>query len=267
MKIALLSGGISNSYAAGIILKLKQQGDAITTIIITKPDVKKIRILIAKSGLNNTARKAINYILFKQGVTAAFNNNSHLRDYFLSLNCNPDTNITLKRIIKDNRIPHIFVKNINEEKSLAHLRLIKPDVVIFAGGGIVRKKLIAIPSVGVLNAHMGLLPHYKGMNVLEWSLFNHDPLGITIHFIDEGIDTGDILLKKTIPIDMGDTIQSLRDKSIPISIDVLAEVISGLKNGAIRPVKQEEMGKQYFVMHKRLKDVAEERLQQRLTQV
>jgi methionyl-tRNA formyltransferase len=141
------------------------------------------------------------------------------------------------------------------------LRSIKPDLIIYAGGGIVKKELLKVPRIGILNAHMGLLPRYRGMNVLEWSLFNNDPIGITIHFMDRGIDTGDILLKKTIPIEKGDTIKSLRSKSQPISVGALAEVVNKLENGVIQPIKQKkEDGKQYFVMHKRLKNLVEEKL-------
>ena len=107
---------------------------------------------------------------------------------------------------------------------------------------------------------MGLLPHYRGMNVLEWSLFHGDQIGVTIHFISEGVDTGPILLQRNIEIENGDTIDSLRDKSLPMSVEMLAEIISRLKTGRIDRIEQrEDEGKQYFVMHDRLKDLVERR--------
>ena len=99
------------------------------------------------------------------------------------------------------------------------------------------------------------------MNVLEWSLHNKFPIGVTIHFIDEGIDTGDILITREIPIEKGDTIDSLRDKSYPISVDALAEAVNRLQEKTLEAFKQKASGKQYFVMHQRMKDIIEAGLQ------
>ncbi len=68
--------------------------------------------------------------------------------------------------------------------------------------------------VGILNAHMGFLPTFRAMNVLEWSLHFNYKIGITIHFIDQGIDTGDILIFKEILIEKRDTIEKLRGKIV-----------------------------------------------------
>lgn len=259
MKIALISGGSNNIFAVAIISKLKEQGYSISSIIIRDHDsMKAARISAGRLGLGKIAGKILNKLSGKKQGSIR-NESFYDRDYIRSLNNNSD--MTLQKIITDNNIHSMFVSNINNEKSLKHLRSLNPDVIISVGGGIVRRKLIDIPRLGVLNAHMGLLPEYKGMNVLEWSLFNGDPIGMTIHYIDEGIDTGDVLLKKNIPIDAGDTIGSLRDKSRGIGADALALAISGLEDGSLKPQKQPmDSGKQYFVMHERIKDLINERM-------
>ena len=182
-----------------------------------------------------------------------------LNEYCKDLGYNPF--ITLKQVIKYGDIPCKYVRNKMDSKNLSYLRAMQPDIIIPSGLGIIREDLLRIPKKGTLNAHMGLLPKYRGMNVLEWSLFNNDPLGITVHFMSAGIDTGDILLKRNIPIDTGDTIASLRAKSIPISVEGYVEVIRKLGEGTIQPIKQkDEEGTQYFVMHKRLRYFTEKRL-------
>ena len=261
MKIALLSGSISNNFAATIILKLKQQRNNVSIVIVKKRYViKNIKRMIRKYGLKDAITKGLNK--FVPGKFYKKDNQpSYLRNYLENLGYNPA--IRLKDVIKNNNIPCISVHDIADDKSLSHLRSIKPDIIIYTGGGIIRKGLLKVPKIGILNAHMGLLPKYRGMNVLEWSLFNNAPIGITVHFIDKGIDTGDILLRKAIPIKRGDTIENLRSKSQPLSVDALAEVVNKLRNGAIQPIKQkDEDGKQYFVMHKRLKDLVAEKLQE-----
>lgn len=94
------------------------------------------------------------------------------------------------------------------------------------------------------------------MNVLEWSLFYRNKIGVTLYFIDRGIDTGDILMFEEINIERGDTIASLRADTKNINVSLMAEAIKLLKEGkAIRRQQKKEEGKQYFVMHDRLRKI------------
>ena len=70
---------------------------------------------------------------------------------------------------------------------------------------IFRKDIINLTPIGIINCHAGKLPFYRGRNILNWVLINDEKeFGITVHFVDEGIDTGDIILQKTFPItDLG----------------------------------------------------------------
>lgn len=260
MKIVLLSGSISSSFATAIILRLKQQGDSISMLIVKKRyTIENIKRIIVTHGFKKSIAKGINKFFLKE-YSGKSNQSSHLGEYLENLGYNPG--IRLKDVIKKSNIPFIFIRDFTNEKDFSRLRSIRPDIIIYAGGGIIRKELLRVPKIGILNAHMGLLPKYRGMNVLEWSLFNDDPIGITIHFIDEGIDTGDILLRKAIPIEKGDTIKNLRDKSQSISVEALAEVVNKIKNDCMHPIKQKKKdGKQYFVMHTRFKKLVEEKLQ------
>ena len=73
-------------------------------------------------------------------------------------------------------------------------------LVYLGGGGILREAILAAPTLGVLNAHMGLLPAYRGMNVTEWALWNDDPVGCTVHLIVRGIDTGEIISTRRVDV-------------------------------------------------------------------
>ncbi|RZK04230.1 MAG: hypothetical protein EOO46_17040, partial [Flavobacterium sp.] len=123
-------------------------------------------------------------------------------------------------------------------------------------------QIIDACNVGILNAHMGSLPAFRGVNVLEWSLFYEKPIGVTLHFIEKGIDTGDILLFKEITKEPGDKIVDLREKSSIINVELILEAVNNLCHGNQKRIKQyPEEGKQYFVMHPRLKLVLEKKLQ------
>src|SRR5204862_2560657 len=109
------------------------------------------------------------------------------------------------------------------ESSIAGLRQLQPDLLILAGADIVPASVLAVPTAGTINAHYGLLPRYRGMNVAEWSVYNGDPAGVSIHVVDPGIDTGDILASEEIPLDPSETFQSLRAKQQALAARLLLE--------------------------------------------
>ena len=78
---------------------------------------------------------------------------------------------------------------------LARLREIAPDAILLAGADIVPPAVLEIPKLGTINGHYGLLPRYRGMNVTEWSIYHDDPVGVSVHLVDSGIDTGPIVAR------------------------------------------------------------------------
>ncbi len=124
--------------------------------------------------------------------------------------------------------------------------------------------ILDVPAVGMLNAHMGLLPAFRGMNVLEWGLLAGQPIGVSVHFVTRGIDTGDILGFQKIPIEPGDTLDALRAKSLAINVELLARCVRQLAEGkAVRTPQRPEDGRQYFVMHPRLRRIVERQVARR----
>ena len=80
------------------------------------------------------------------------------------------------------------------------LRRVTADVGLHAAGTIYRRPFLDRFSIGLLNAHIGLLPRYRGRSVMEWSILHGDETGITVFLVDEGIDTGPIVHRRSIPI-------------------------------------------------------------------
>jgi methionyl-tRNA formyltransferase len=154
----------------------------------------------------------------------------------------------------------VTVTDVNGDDAVAHARAAAPDVLVYAGAGILRMPILSVARLGVLNAHMGLLPEYKGMNALEWSLLHGHPLGVTVHFIDAGIDTGAVLLTRSVEPRRGDTISDLRRRAIRESVEGICAAMDGLRDGTLQAQPQQEGGRQFFVMHERLRALAESRL-------
>jgi len=118
--------------------------------------------------------------------------------------------------------------------------------------------MLALPRLGTLNVHMGLLPPMRGMNVAEWSAFMGVPLGCTVHVVDPGVDTGDIIMFREVDAAGATDIQALRDRVDDAQVIALGEVVRWvLEHGALPPAcpQGRESGRQYFAMHDELRAV------------
>jgi len=145
------------------------------------------------------------------------------------------------------------VSNLNDLKITNLLSEHNIDLIVYSGGGILKKDLINISRFGVINAHAGELPFFRGMNVVEWALINKKRPKISVHMIDRGIDTGDILLSKDICFSETNSLTEIRGISVVHEVEALTEVLSNFHKYYKKKTKQlQAHGKQYFVMHKTL---------------
>lgn len=161
-------------------------------------------------------------------------------------------------------IPVISCSSLNDAVVVNGLREIQPDLVVFTGGGLIRNEVLSNSGNGVLNCHMGLLPPYRGMDVVEWPILeNHlEQIGITVHFMDQGLDTGDILRAKQIKPHKGESISELRDRIEPIMCQTLVDTCIDFLNNNIQRQPQDILaGKQYFKMHPILLNFAAKKLE------
>lgn len=166
---------------------------------------------------------------------------------------------TVHGLARRHRIPEIACGTLNDIHVHRALDSFQPDLVVFTGGGIVRPETLRRSGYGVVNCHMGQLPAYRGMDVVEWALLEHHPelVGFTVHFMNEGIDTGDILSLSPITVEREQDIAALRQKfEYPMACGLVDSTVAFL-NGAIhRQPQKAEAGKQYFIIHPELHSLA-----------
>jgi methionyl-tRNA formyltransferase len=168
---------------------------------------------------------------------------------------------TLASWAQQRGLPVIAASRLDDPEALAALRRLEPALLVLVGADIVPASMLAIPALGTINPHYGLLPAYRGMNVAEWSIFNGDPVGVTVHLVDRGIDTGDVLLSAEIALDPGETFETLRSKQRQLAVRLLVQTAVALRDGGARPASQRpEDGRQYYRMHPALRRLAEARL-------
>ncbi len=127
------------------------------------------------------------------------------------------------------------------------IRNAAPDMIVVAAfGQILSQEVLDIPKYGCLNVHASLLPKYRGAAPIQWCILDGETeTGVTIMKMDAGIDTGDILLQKTVPIASDETGGSLHDKLALVGAEALTEAISGVVNGTLIPVPQGDMTTAY----------------------
>ncbi len=148
--------------------------------------------------------------------------------------------------------PLAICRDQNEPESISTLRQWSPDLIVFAGGNILRQQLLDIARLGVINVHLGLLPEVRGMSSPEWSLLQKVTVGITIHNMDAGIDTGPVLQRYELPhATHSESLSDLRNRLIAFGVEKIAEVVCDLDHGTICATPQPDPDKnnQFFVMH------------------
>lgn len=138
-------------------------------------------------------------------------------------------------------VPVLQPTKIRTEEFRDQLATYQPDLmVVIAYGRILPKSLLDLPPLGCINLHGSILPRHRGAAPIQWAVIAGDKkVGVTIIQMDEGMDTGDMLLKSTITPSEEETAGSLFIKLASLGSSALLEAINGLKNGTLTPEPQE----------------------------
>lgn len=137
-------------------------------------------------------------------------------------------------------IPIEMSPNINSDEFLNRIEKYGVDLFVsMSFNQIFKTRTINYPPLKTINCHAGKLPYYRGRNILNWALINDEKeFGITVHYIDEGIDTGDIILQKTYPITDEDDYNTLLKTAYTGCADVLYEAIKQIQEGSVVRIEQ-----------------------------
>ncbi len=144
--------------------------------------------------------------------------------------------------------PESLKKNADEYISI--INDIKPDIIVVAAyGKILPKEVLDIPRLGCVNIHGSLLPKYRGAAPIQWAVLNGDKeTGITTMLMNEGLDTGDILLTEKTEIGENETASELFDRLSLIGAELVLKTIDNLQKGNITPKKQDNSRATYAPM-------------------
>ncbi len=131
---------------------------------------------------------------------------------------------------------------LREKQNIEELEKYEADVIVVAAfGQILPKEVLDMPKYGCINVHASLLPKYRGASPIQWAILNgDDETGVTTMQMDIGLDDGDILLQKKVPISSEDTGGSLFDKLSKVGADLLVETLHRIEKNDIVRIPQDD---------------------------
>lgn len=164
--------------------------------------------------------------------------------------CQPDKPVGRKQIltpppVKTEALAHdlrvLQPATLRNGAGRAILEELQPDlVIVVAYGKILPPDFLSYPKYGCVNVHASLLPRYRGASPIHWAILNGDSeTGVTTMQMDEGMDTGDILLVKKVPIGPEDTAEKLFETLSGVGAAAMLETIEAVEAGTLHPVKQD----------------------------
>lgn len=132
-------------------------------------------------------------------------------------------------------IPVFAPERVNDPDFIEKLKALAPDaIVVVAFGQILSSAILNLPPLGCINVHASLLPKYRGAAPIHWALIKGEKeTGVTTMFMDKGMDTGDMILKKAIPINDGDTTGTIHDQLADVGGRLLIETLALLQNDQV----------------------------------
>jgi len=133
--------------------------------------------------------------------------------------------------------------DVNSQEFLADVSALAPDLNLsFSYNQILKPPILRTARLGFINFHAGKLPLYRGRNVINWAIINGEKeIGLTGHFVDAGIDTGDIILQKVLPITWTDTYGDVLNKVVAAFPDLVLETVNAIADRSARPQVQRDL--------------------------
>ena len=148
----------------------------------------------------------------------------------------------VKLCAQNHKIKVFQPEKLKNSQTFDLIKELSPElIVVVAYGKILPKNIIDFPKYGCINVHGSLLPKYRGAAPIQWSIINGEKVtGITTMFMDEGLDTGDILLQSKVFINDDDTSENLYTKLSTVGAELIVKTVNELESGNLTRIKQKD---------------------------
>lgn len=155
------------------------------------------------------------------------------REKFLTRMAGQPVPPKINQLVSGKKIPVYSVSNHNDAVCQDLLIADRPDLLVLGGTRIIKPNILEIPVQATFNAHPGLLPWLRGSASVGWALYRDFPQGATVHFIDPGIDTGDIIFREELPVYRQDTYESLNGRVAKLAAQLMLRAVQAFTAGSV----------------------------------
>ena len=157
----------------------------------------------------------------------------------------------VERDIDDTNLIEVY--SVNNKALAKYIEHLKPDLGISFGTGLIKPYIFNIPKWGTINIHRGCIDSYRGLDSDLWALYNKDfdKIDVTLHYIDENLDTGDVLLQKNLSLDKVSYIYSMRYYTTVMATEMVIEILNrfSFEDKKISGNPQSSLGKYFSAMN------------------
>ncbi len=232
VKFAILTS-LMNRYGRILLFNLCKQGFYPDCVIIERHNgfIKRMYQFYKKYGLRELFFEIYNKLSEKK-----------IKDNLPNINT----------IVDEYNIPTFFLENHNDKECENILIERSINLILLGGTRILKRNILIVPKYGTLNAHPGILYKYRGLDVIYWTLKNNDEPGVTLHYVNEGIDLGNIIYISKMNKNRFSSIEELEREAERLSPELMVKAIKELdENMIITPMVKQ--GERKGELYKRMK--------------
>lgn len=146
-------------------------------------------------------------------------------------------------------VPTVVVKNINDAECLQFIRDQAPDVLAVCGTTVLKPTVFTLAPKGAVNIHTGITPEYRSADPIFWALYRGEPekVGVTIHYIDSGIDTGAIIQQQTVPVYADDSLTTISARCVRQGAELYSKALFAIEDGTVTTITRTGVASRKFL--------------------
>lgn len=153
------------------------------------------------------------------------------------------------QVAYERTVPSITVPNINDPRCVEFIRGLAPDLIAVCGTGVIKREVFSLAPRGAINIHTGITPEYRSADPIFWAIYNNqaDKVGVTIHFVDDGIDTGAIIHQQRVPCYANDSLASIYARCVRMGSQLYLQALDDIAGDRVRKIDRSHVaGKAYY---------------------
>ena len=255
MKVALLAPTAYSKYSLAVAELLRLNGVSVSLLIVPSMyNLKRIKVTWQREGID-LLRKIWTKILLshRDAVETPLDQLMQSKGILYR---------PLPKYCDQHSIHYHPVQDLNSQQSATAIYEHEVDLIVFTGGGLIRRELLDSVRIGILNCHWGILPEYRGMDTTIWAEWEQQPTGLSLHLMDRGVDTGPIISTHPVERAPDESFEAFYERMEALSAERIVATAQLICQGTVDPTPQEiTQGKQYYIMHDRLREILVNRLE------